>query len=212
MVLVTSILSGCGASQHATAPSRSPSPNQFVAAEEVTSCMRFHNMHSPSEVWTDPSGTTSSFSEDNPSAYASNADPIYSVGSATTVVIDNCTWPPSAQTDQTGFSQIVVTTVPGWTSWPGATSALAYADVIDTTCTSVTLRYLTGQWPAVSYETVTVPSGAMVATMKTTGLTGVQFPKSLTAWEVKMGYLLIPGESVALHSGHETLSTASCTS
>src|SRR5580704_16598105 len=122
-----------------TVPTTAPS-NRQIAANEVESCMRTHSMTYANEVTKNYRGSTPPFLQKNPNPF-STSDPLYSSFTPTVVEFQSCVWPPPSWADQTGYSQILMTSAPGDTSWPGEISPYADADVIDSTCSSVEAQY-----------------------------------------------------------------------
>ena len=201
----------------AALPTSPPSTNNAVqASNEVGACMQAHQMQYAHTVVHNYSAATPVFLQHNPNPYTTS-DPVYSDGSATVTEFESCIWPPSAGADQTGYSQILFTTVPGDTSWPRNFAPSAYADAIDSTCGGVTAQY-TGAHTGSSWSsTATVSPGGLATTGLGSGVDGVVPPDgaqgevpSLSSWAQYMSYEIQPGESVILHEGPENVTAATC--
>jgi hypothetical protein len=185
--------------------------NAVTAANQVAQCQRLHDMPYASTRTTNPSGVSSPFLAKNSNPY-DRGDPIYEAASPTIILFQFCRWPPSPGADQTGYSQVLLTTVPGSSTWPGEVSDQAYADVVDTTCPTVAFVYTGGHTGSsvTTYARVsamqlvdTEPAGGPVA-----GASPV--PTDLSAWADSLAYYLQPGESAVFHPGYEQASSARC--
>ena len=124
-------------------------------------------------------------------------------------------WPPPSWADQTGYSQILMTSAPGDISWPGEISPYGDADVVDSTCGSIEAQY-SGEHTGTSFSnTATVNQGGIVVA----GGEGTGFgpppgssgsTPSLTGWGQVLGFAIEPGESVILHLDAESVISAQC--
>jgi hypothetical protein len=186
-----------------------------TAAQQVTSCQQLHQMQFASQVTQNPTGQTVPFIANNGNPYQSSTDALYSGLTQQVVLVQNCAWPPPSGADQTGYSQILFSSAPGDTSWPGEMSPYAQADVVDTTCNTIDVTY-TGAHTGSSFtDRVTVMPGQLALT-EPGGAIG-EFPNvpsgrapTLTDWQQQLGYKLIQGESVILRNDSETVSAATC--
>jgi len=173
--------------------------------------MRLHNMQYASQKTVNPSRVVSPFLQSNPTPYRST-DVIYAGGSPTITVFETCAWPPSASTDQTGYAQLIVTTVPGDLTWPGETTEGAYADVIDgSSCPGFAAVYTGGHTGSSFSHSVTVAAGGLQLTstdpmVRPNGLDISNF----TAWARQLGYFTQPGESAILLAGDESIMSLRC--
>ncbi len=201
----------------AALPSTTPSTSSAAqAADEVRGCMQAHNMPYASVVVHDYTASTPAFLQSNP--YTSQStDPIYAGASPVTTEFESCMWPPGAGADQTGYSQILMSTVPGDSTWPGEVAPFAYADAVDATCSTITAQYSGGHTGTSFSETVSVSSGGLVVTQ--TGGSGsfavapgqaAGQPLSLANWAQAVGYFIQPGESAILHAADESVTNARC--
>lgn len=197
-----------------TTTTSTSSPAQ--AADEVRGCMQAHNMQYASAIVQNYFASTPAFLQANPHPYNSS-DPIYSGGSPAVTAFESCVWPPIAGADQTGYSQILMTTVPGDTTWPGEVATFAYADVIDATCSDITAQYSGGHTGSSFSETVNVAAGGLVETQPggtgafavAPGQTSGQ-PLSFVNWAQTLGFFIQPHESAILHAADESVNNAHC--
>jgi hypothetical protein len=201
----------------ATKPSSStaPPPSPATAAQQVASCQRLHNMQFASQVTQNATGQTVPFIANNGDPYQSSSDALYSGLAQQVVLVQNCAWPPPSGADQTGYRQILFSSAPGDTTWPGEMSPYAQADIVDTTCNTINVTY-TGEHTGTNFtDRVTVMPGELSLTEpggtlgEFPGVSSGQAP-TLTEWQQQLGYKLIPGESVILRNDSETVSAATC--
>jgi len=161
------------------------------------------------------------YSDSTPPFLQSNPDPFqfaaseYTGETPTVVEFESCVWPPPSWADQTGYTQILMTSAPGDSTWPGEESPYVDADVIDSNCGTVMAQYA-GEHTGTSFSTtVTVRQGQLViAGGEGTGygpppgsISG--FP-NLAAWGQALGYGIQPGESAILHIDPESVKSAEC--
>lgn len=191
------------------------SSNPQVAANEVESCMQTHSMTYANEVTKNFTASVPPFLQKNGNPFSGSADPEYSSQSPTVVEFQSCVWPPPSWADQTGYSQILMTSAPGDTAWPGEISPYGDADVVDSTCGSVEAQY-SGEHTGTSFSnTATVNQGGIVVA----GGEGTGFgpppgssgsTPSLSGWGQALGFAIQPGESVVLHLDAESVISAQC--
>lgn len=189
--------------------------NPATAANEVESCMRTHNMTYANQVNHNYTSEIPPFLQGNPNPF-STSDIEYSSQSPTVTLFQSCAWPPPSWADQTGYGQILMTSAPGDTSWPGEISPYADAYVIDATCHTVQ-ALLSGEHTGTSFSNnVTVSRGQLVvAGGDGTGFGlppgAVNGEPSLAGWGRLLAFEIQPGESVILHLDPESVTSANCT-
>lgn len=99
----------------------------------------------------------------------------------------------------TGYSRILVSTVNGEMSWGGEFDPLGYANVLDTSCKTMVIKYIGGHTGTSFSETARVSVGDLVIVDKQMISRGEPRPKTVSSWAQSVGYYITPGEAVVLH-------------
>jgi hypothetical protein len=112
---------------------------------------------------------------------------------------ESCSWPPPPGADATGYSRILVSTVPGDRQWLGEIDPTAFANVLDTSCRKILINY-TGGHTGVSFSrTVRISAGELLILYSKAMNPGEPKPKTVSSWAYTVGYYINPGETVVLH-------------
>lgn len=188
--------------------------NPATAANEVEGCMRTHGMTYANEVVHNYSTSTPPFLQSSHDPYQF-APSFYAGGTPTVVEFESCVWPPPRWADQTGYSQILMTSAPGDSTWPGEESPYVDADVIDSNCGTVEALYA-GEHTGTSFSSTVKVSQGQLAIAGGEG-TGFGPPPgsttdtpNLEAWGQALAYAIQPGESAILHIDPESVKSAEC--
>jgi hypothetical protein len=197
-------------------PAQTTAPtNPVTAANQVTSCMHAHSMTFASEVSLNPVGTASPFLQSNGNDFTNTGITEYQVHMPVVTLFQSCVWPPPSWADQTGYSQIVMTSAPGDSTWPGNISPYALADVVDSSCQNISAEY-SGEQTGSSFSLMaSVGPGALaVAGGDGSGFGDppgtVNGADTISTWGQALGSAIQPGESVILHPGNATVKSAEC--
>jgi len=192
-------------------PTTSTTMSAIDAAHQVSECMRLHGMKYATQKTANPEGVASPFLERNGSPFTRSTVPEYSGGAPTLNEFESCVWPPASYADQTGYTQLLLTTVPGSPDWPGEVTPGAYADIVDGPCAAVRATYVGGHTGTSFSETIEVHAGGLRLTAPKYPPTGTDI-SNLSAWGQQMAYYLQPGESAILFAGDEAVTSAVCES
>jgi hypothetical protein len=177
-----------------------------TVADQIANCVRTHHMDGSSEgPVTPPAEIIDQFSDANNGRYSST-DPVYGEGPIPVTLFESCSWPPKSGEDATGYSQILVSTVPGDVVWPGLISPFTYADVFDSACDSLTVYYEARHTLSSALVPVRVAAGKIIVVdpqmnVGTPPGPGGKLPKTVSSWAQTVGYYVDSGESVILHEG-----------
>ena len=179
-----------------------PADSATTVADQVSSCIREHGMSGASDgPLKPPSGMYVPFFQAN-----DGRDYGWKIGSQTisegTIPVslyESCSWPPAPGADVTGYSRILVSTVNGENNWGGEFDPLNVANVIDTSCKKMVVKYIGGHTGSSFSQTVTVPTGSLVIVDQQMIYPGEPKPTNVSEWAQSVGYYIAPGETVILH-------------
>jgi hypothetical protein len=179
-----------------------PTDSATTIADQVSNCIRDHGISGTSAgPIKPPPATEIPFSQANKGRdFGWRLDGnTFGGGPIPVSLYESCSWPPPAGADATGYSRILVSTVPGETQWGGEFDPAAYANVLDTSCKRMLIRY-TGGHTGVSFsKAVSVMAGELVIVDQKMMAPGEPKPKTVSSWAQSIGYYITPGETVVLH-------------
>ena len=200
-----------------------PNDSAVTEASQVAACVSEHHLtgisEGPSKV---SSGIIVPFVRENFGTFFSQ-NPVYGrVGSNIPIPVAlfaSCSWPPSPGADITGYSQVLVSTVPGNVggAFKGLANPYDYADVLDSSCRAVVIDYYFQHDLRSGSITVRVSAGELhiidfgSATYPAPGPHGKK-PNTVSSWAQTVGYYTTSGESVVLRSARAKLWKATCAS
>ena len=194
-----------------------PANSATLEAAEVSSCIHDHGMSGASAGPINPSnGTYVPFEEVNQGQdigwHIGNRT--YGGGPIPVSLYESCSWPATPGADTTGYSRILVSTVPGEAQYTGVFDPTGYANVLDTSCKRMRITYTGGQMGVSFSKTVSVSAGEIiVANPKTLEpRKPIPNPRSVTSWAKSMNYYITPGETVVLHPRILSILSVSCIS
>jgi hypothetical protein len=183
-----------------------PENSAAAIARQVSSCIHDHGMSGASVgPIKPPKGTYVPFSQANQGqdiGWRIGTHP-YGGGPIPVSLYEACSWPAPPGADPTGYSRILVSTVPGDSQYRGVSDPTSYADVLDTSCSKVRITYVGGEMSESYSNTVTVSRGQIaIADPRTLDpQKPTPKPKSVGFWARSMNYYVTPGETVVLHAG-----------
>ena len=179
-----------------------PAESATTIADQVSTCIREHGMSGASDgPLKPPSGMyVPFFQANNGRDYGWNLDG-QTIGGGTIPVslYESCSWPPAPGADVTGYSRILVSTVNGETQWGGEFDPLGYANVLDTSCKKMVIKYIGGHTGTSFSQTATVSAGSLLIVDQQMMNRGEPIPKTVSAWAQSVGYYVTPGETAVLH-------------
>jgi hypothetical protein len=189
----------------------------ITTAERVAACVNEHQMTSAEEGPVKPSAkTVAPFASANGGLFNS-VDPIYGKGNIPVSLYESCSWPPPDGSDPTGYSQVLVSTVPGAAKWPGEVNPYTYADVFDSSCKNLIVFYSGGHTLTSFSDTVHVAAGSLkiIDPQMNRGPApgpGGKEPASFSSWAETVGYYFVPGigESAVLHQADLSILKVTC--
>lgn len=184
---------------------KAPADSATTIADQVSSCIREHGMSGASDgPLKPPSGISVPFSEANGGRdfgwrLSSQSSQTYGGGPIPVSLYESCSWPPAPGADVTGYSRILVSTVPGDTVCGGQFDPTCYANVLDTSCKKMVITYIGGHTGLSFSQTVRVSAGDVVIVDAQMMYPGELKPKTVSSWAQSVGYYIAPGETVVLH-------------
>jgi hypothetical protein len=183
-----------------------PAVPDTTIADQVSSCIREHGMSGASDgPLKPPPGVYVPFSQANGgrdfgwSLGANTGGNNFGGGPIPVSLYESCSWPPPPGADVTGYSRILVSTVPGERVWGGEFDPTGYADVLDTSCKNIVIRYIGGHTGLSFSERVSVSASDLVIVDPQMLAPGKPRPNTVSSWAQAVGYYITPGETVVLH-------------
>lgn len=195
---------------HFLASSANPADSATTIADRVSSCIRNHGMTGASDGPRKPvPGVSVPFSRANDGRYFSN---FYDSGPIPIPVslYESCSWPPAPGADVTGYSRILVSTVAGSAHSGGQFDPTSDADVLDTSCAKMTIKYIGGHTGLSFSETVGVSAGSLTIVDKKMMYPGEPKPTTVGSWGFSVGDYVTPGETVVLHNPNLSILNIAC--
>lgn len=181
-----------------------PGNSAAAIATQVSRCIHDHGMSGASVgPIKPPKDTYVPFSQANQGqdiGWKIGTHP-YGGGPIPVTLYEACSWPAPPGADPTGYSRILVSTVPGDPQYGGISDPTSYADVLDTSCRKVRIIYVGGEMSESYSNTVTVSRGQIMIADPGTLDPRKPTPKSVDFWARSMNYYVTPGETVVLHAG-----------
>jgi hypothetical protein len=189
-------------------------------ADQVSSCIREHGMSGASDgPLKPPPGMSVPFSQANGgrdfgwSLGVNAGGSTFGGGRIPVALYESCSWPPPPGADVTGYLRILVSTVPGNRVWGGEFDPTGYANVLDTSCKKIVIKYIGGHTGLSFSRRVTVAAGDLVIVDRQMLAHGESRPKTVKSWAQALGYYVVPGETVVLHEPSlSSISSIACSS
>jgi hypothetical protein len=190
-------------------------PSQIEDANQINACMRTHHMATPAEWIPDYTASTPKFVQLNPygdNETASDDQPMTSAE-------ESCQWPPSGGADATGFSLVLLTPVVATRGRSFYAYPNSYADIVDSTCSSVAVTYerihMGYHWTLrvdVGRGQLADDEGPTFGRIQVSNGADTKYVGTLTQWATFLGYFVSPTESAVVYDEADSLVAASCTS
>jgi hypothetical protein len=112
----------------------------------------------------------------------------------------------------TGYAKILVSTVPGSVQNEGEFDPTGYANVLDTPCRKMMIRYVGGHTGLSYSETANVNAGTLTIVNQRMMPPDKPILKTVGSWGQSAGYYVTPGETVVLHDITLSILSITCTS
>jgi hypothetical protein len=197
-----------------------PAVSATTIADQVSSCIREHGMSGASDrPIKPPPGVIVPFSQANGGrdfgwSLTTNASGNnFGGGPIPVSLYESCSWPAPPGADVTGYSRILVSTVPGERVWGGEFDPTGYANVLDTSCKKMVITYVGGHTGLSFSKRVSVSAGDLVIVDPQMLAPGEFQPKTVSSWAQAVGYYVTPGETVVLHEDSlSSILTIACSS
>lgn len=180
-----------------------PADTPSAIAKQISSCIHDHGMGGSSVgPVKPPPGTEVPFSQaNNGRDFGWILDgKTFGGGPIPVTLYESCSWPAPPGADATGYSSILVSTVPGNRYWGGEFDPEGYANVLDTSCKRLLIRYAGGHTGISFSKRVVTSAGNLVIVNQKAASPGEAKPKTVSAWAQSVGYYVTPEETVILHA------------
>jgi hypothetical protein len=112
---------------------------------------------------------------------------------------ESCSWPPVPGADVTGYARILVSTVNGERNWGGEFDPLTVANVLDTSCKKMVIKYIGGHTGTSFSQTAKASAGNLVIVDRQMIYPGEPKLTTVSEWAQSVGYYITPSETVILH-------------